>query len=190
MTYRRWYDADPRVSAVVHAMEDLNRDSQLYLAQKMLELSETFLVDLGGDTYLAALDPKKQEGLNKADSKNRWYDRDDRLHKAFKNLYALPNSERRDIAMRLATPIQIVEGYERHCMRQGTKPEMRIVEEILRSSFVEGQERARKLYSVYLYDFVVAAASTPNARSDESVEEEPKGGLWSHLLRSLQEAMA
>jgi hypothetical protein len=186
MTYRRWYDADPKVSAVVHAMEELNRDSQLYLAQKLVELSESLLAELGGDAYLEALDPQKKEGLNKADAKNRWYDRDDRLHTAFKNFYALPNIQRRDVASRLATPIQIVEGYEKHCNRQGSKPELRIVEEILRSSFVEGQERARKLYSVYLHDFSI---SSPQRPQEEKGAEEPQG-LWSHLLRRLQAAMA
>jgi hypothetical protein len=188
MTYRRWYDADPKVSAVVHAMEDLNRDSQVYLAQKLVDLSETLLAELGGDAYLETLDPQKKEGLNKADSKNRWYDRDERLHRAFKNLYALPNIQRRELATRLASPIQIVEGYEKHCNRQGSKPEMRIVEEILRSCFVEGQERARKLYSVYLYDFSVSVPQRQQ-RQEESVEDEPQG-IWSLLLRRLQEAMA
>ena len=189
MSYRRWYDVDPRLSAVVHAMEDLNRDSQIYMAQKILELSESLLVDLGGEEYLKGLDEKKQAGLDKAGSnKNRWYDRDERLHRAFKNLYALPNTERRDIAIRLATPIQIVEGYEKHCARQGSAPEMRIIEEILRSSFVQGSERARKLYSVYLHDF--SATATPERSHDKASKDSNSGSLWSHLLRSLQEAMA
>lgn len=181
MTYRRWYDTDPRLSAVVHAMEFMNRDTQSYFGEKLRELSESLLVQRGGDDYLAGLDAKKKEGLNKSGSKHRWYDRSESLHRAFNYLYALPGGDRRDIAVRLETPIQIVEGYERHCQRQGIKPEMRIIEEILRSSFMEGRERTRKLYSLYLYDY--ESAMPP-------MHPEAPEGLWSQLLKRVQEALS
>jgi hypothetical protein len=182
MTQRRWYDIDPRLSAVVHAMEFMNRDSQFYFGDKLYELTETLVSRRGGEEYLATLDKRKQEGLTKARSnKHRWYDRNEHLHKAFNNLYALSGQDRREIASQLETPIQIVEGYEKHCLRQGLKPEMRIIEEILRSSFIEGKERARKLYSIYLYDYFSSGqARHPEAQGD---------GLWSHLLKRFQDAL-
>ncbi|MCE3234519.1 MAG: hypothetical protein K0Q50_699 [Vampirovibrio sp.] len=181
MTYRRWYDTDPKLSAVVHAMESLNRDTQIYFADKLYELSEGLLTQRGGDDYLAGLDARKKEGLTKARSKHRWYDQNESLHRAFNNLYALPGGDRRDIAIQLETPIQIVEGYEKHCARHGSNPEMRVIEEILRSSFMEGRERARKLYSLYLYDY--SAATHP------SHPEVPEG-IWSQLLKRVQEALS
>ncbi len=178
MSQRRWYDIDPRLSKVVHAMEFMNRDSQFYFGDKLYEMSEALLAQRGGDEYLANLDAKKKEGLTKARSKHRWYDRNESLHKAFNNLYALSGQDRREIAVQLETPIQIVEGYERHCNHHGSKPEMRVIEEILRSSFIEGRERACKLYALYLYDY-----------SQPKHPEAPEG-LWTNLLKSLQKAMS
>lgn len=180
MSYRRWYDNDPKLSSVVHAMEFLNKDSQAYFAEKLLELSQSLMARQGGVAYLETLDERKKNAMGKARDKKRWYDWDDRMHLAFNNLYALPAIDRREVALKLATPIQIVEGYEKHCNSQGRKIEACIVEEILRSSFVEGQERTRKLYSLYLSDFVQPATT----------QAKDSGGLWGNLLKKLQETLA
>lgn len=190
MAYRRWYDADPKLSSVVHAMEFLNKDTQLYFAGKVLELAEALLTQQGGEAYLDTLDERKKEGLNKSQAKNRWYDRHETLHKAFNYLYALPAIDRREIANKLETPIKIVEGYERHCTRQDKAPETSVIEEILRSSFVEGQERAKKLYSIYLMD-LSAPRPLQSVKASPLKNDTPEvsTGLWSHLLKKFQEAM-
>lgn len=184
MAYRRWYDADPKLSSVVHAMEFLNRDTQLYFAGKLLELGQSLLSQQGGEAYLNALDERKKDGLSKSQAKNRWYDRHETLHKAFNYLYALPAIDRREIANKLETPIKIVEGYEKHCARQDKVPESSVIEEIMRSSFREGQHRAQKLYSIYLMDF----SESQSSQSSKSGKNEPVG-LWGNLLRKFQEAL-
>lgn len=190
MAYRRWYDVDPKLSSVVHAMESLNKDTQLYFAGKVLELAEVLLGQQGGEAYLETLDERKKEGLNKSQAKNRWYDRHETLHKAFNYLYALPAIDRREIATKMETPIKIVEGYEKHCARQDKAPETSVIEEILRSSFVQGQERAKKLYSIYLMDL---SAPRPlqavKAGHDKKNQKGESTGLWSNLLKRFQEAM-
>lgn len=190
MAYRRWYDVDPKLSSVVHAMEFLNKDTQLYFAAKVLELAEALLKQQGGNAYLETLDDRKKDGLNKSQAKNRWYDRHETLHKAFNYLYALPAIDRREIANKLETPIKIVEGYEKHCVRQDKSPETSVIEEILRSSFVEGQERAKKLYSIYLMDLSAPRPlqSVKGGRGNKNQKEESTG-LWSNLLKKFQEAI-
>lgn len=187
MAYRRWYDVDPKLSSVVHAMEVLNRDTQLYFAGKVLEFAESLLAEQGGEVYLESLDERKKDGLKKSEAKSRWYDRHETLHKAFNYLYALPAIDRREIANKLETPIKIVEGYERHCARQDKVPDTYVIEEILRSSFVEGQERAKKLYSIYLMDL---SAPRPLQGVKSGNAKEPPSGLWSNLLKKFQEAIA
>lgn len=189
MSFKRWYDFDQRLSTVIRAMEFLNQGSQFHFADKLLELSEELMVQRGGTDYLATLDPKKQAGLEKASqSKARWYDQTDSLHRAFTNLYALPNEDRREIASRMVTPIQIVEGYERHCRKEGKEPDIRVIEEVMRSCFVEGQERARKLYSLYLTDPSEFLAKRPNLAA--SAPEESSRGMWSNLLESIQTVLS
>ncbi len=188
MSYRRWYDVDPKLSNVVHAMEFLNPDTQIYFAEKLLELTRALMMAQGGETYLEALDDRKKEGLSKSQAKKRWYDRHETLHQAFNNLYALSAIDRREIAMKLAMPIRIVEGYEKHCARQDNVAEASVIEEILRSSFVEGNQRAQKLYSIYLMDFSGQPGQPPSSTNQAAKSQAPTG-LWSHLLKKFQEAL-
>jgi hypothetical protein len=184
--FKRWYDFDQRLSVVVRAMEFMSTNSQCHFADKLLELSEALLVQRGGETYIEMLEPKKKTGLEKADaSKGRWYDRQETLHKAFVNLYALPNEDRQEVAARMVTPIQIVEGYERYCRKERKEPDILVIEEVLRSCFVEGQDRARRLYALYLSD---PSDFLPKRQAVWPPDE--SRGMWSSLLESIQTVLA
>lgn len=187
MSYRRWYDADPRLSTVVHTMEGMGETIQRQFAAKLLELSEEWMHIQGGNEYLSALDTKKQDGLQKSNAKKRWYDQYESLHKAFNNLYALDDLSRRNIAEKLSLPIEIVKGYEQHCQDMDKSPEIKVVEEILRSCFREGAERSRRLYAVYLPEFNEALRRHEQKR--QSKKEAEAKGVWETLLESIQSAL-
>ncbi len=187
-TQKRWYDVDQKLSKVVHAMEFMNEESQQRFAGKLLELSQEFLRDLGGTDYIETLDAQKREGISKSRAKKRWYDRYESLHTAFNNLYALDNDSRRFIATQLVTPIQIVEGYEKHCKREGKEPDIRVIEEVLRSAFTQGQERTRRLYSLYLNEFKDELDSH-NRQQRKKLETQEEPGLWTLLLQSLHSVL-
>lgn len=187
MAYQRWYDKDPRLSAVVKSMEFMNDATQRRFADKLLTLSEELMAERGGYEYIEKLDPNKKDALGKAQSnKKRWYDQYESLHRAFNNLYALPMEDRREIAARLSTPIDIVAAYERHCTRQRVRPDLNVVEEILRTSLQDGAERARKLYALYTDDFR-HELETANKRPYGAAADR---GMWTALLENLQDMLA
>lgn len=181
MAFKRWYDNDSKLSNVVRAMERMEPSTQQHFAEKLRDLTEDLVFDHGGEAYLATLEPKVREGLNKAQSKNRWYDRYEDLHQAFNNLYALPPGDRREVASRLETPIEIIRGYERHCKETEQAPDSKVIVEVLRTSLVEGPARAKRLYALYLGNF-------PSTDAVENPPEEQKG-LWTRLLESIQSAL-
>lgn len=183
MSYRRWYDADPRLSTVVRTMECMGETIQRQFAEKLLELSEEWVLIQGGEAYLSALNTKKQDGLQKSNAKKRWYDQYETLHRAFNNLYALDDLSRRSIAEKLSLPIEIVKGYEQHCRDLDKQPEMSVIDEVLRTCFKERPERARRLYSVYLPDFNEAL------RTHEQERHAASKGVWETLLESIQSAL-
>jgi hypothetical protein len=148
-------------------------------------VSEGLLSQLGGDAYLSDLDTKKQEGLQKSKAKKRWYDQEELLHQAFNNVYALDNQRRRELAEQMALPIEIVQGYEAHCYLQQKVPDLKVVEEILRSCFQEGSARAKKLYAIYLPEFDAAFKTHQKSR----LKQDAKKGLWTLFLESLQNAI-
>ncbi len=188
---KRWYDTDQRLSVVVHTMEAMNVESQQRFANKLLELSEELLHELGGQEYIQTLDERKVEGLSKSQAKKRWYDAYETLHRAFNNLYTLDGDSRRYIATQLVIPIQIVEGYEKHCKRERKEPDARVVEEILRSCFTQGQERTKRLYSLYLNDFSRELEAHKQQQKAKQQQFGNEGdGLWSQLLGNLQKALA
>lgn len=184
-TYRRWYDTDPKLSTVVRAMEDLNEANQRQIAGKLLELSEDFLKELGGAAYLSSLSPEKQAGLKKSQAKKRWHDQYEAMHEAFNNFYALDNPSRRDIADRMSLPVDIIQGYEAHCAQLNKTPDIDVVAEALRCCFTEGQNRAKKLYMLYLPEF----SHEFQAHQKKRLKAEPKKGLWTLLLESIQNAI-
>jgi hypothetical protein len=184
VAYRRWYDSDARLSAVVHTMERLNESSQRQFARKLLELSEELLTEQGGEAYLASLDVRKREGLQKSRAKKRWYDQYETLHKAFNNLYALDSPSRRSIAEKLRLPIEIVKGYEQHCLENHKAPDAKVVEEVLRSCFKEGPERAKRLYALYLPEFN-AALRTHESQNTQQASK----GIWETLLEGIQSVL-
>lgn len=184
MTFKRWYDADVRLSAVVRTMECMNESSQRQFAEKLLELSQELLAQQGGE-YLSTLDNAKQEGLKKSQAKKRWYDQYESLHRAFNNLYALDGFSRRNVADKLSTPIEIVQGYELHCEQTDKTPDVKVVEEVLRSCFKEGPERARRLYALYLPEFNEALQKHQQGRNKKA----PAKGLWVTLLENLQSVL-
>jgi hypothetical protein len=185
VSYRRWYDTDPRLSAVVRTMECMGETIQRQFAEKLLELSEEWMLIQGGNAYLSALDTKKQDGLQKSHAKKRWYDQYETLHKAFNNLYALDEFSRRSIAEKLSLPIEIVKGYEQHCQEMDKKPEMSVIDEVLRTCFKERPERARRLYSVYLPEFNQALRALEQERHAHKAYK----GVWETLLESIQSAL-
>jgi hypothetical protein len=185
VAYQRWYDSDPRLSAVVRTMECMGETIQRQFAAKLLELSEEWLQIQGGTEYLSQLDTKKQEGLQKSNAKKRWYDQYESLHKAFNNLYALDPLSRRNIAEKLSLPIEIVKGYEQHCIEMEKSPEIKVVEEILRTCFNEGSERAKRLYAVYLPEFNEALRAHENSRNAKRVSK----GVWETLLENIQSVL-
>jgi hypothetical protein len=183
VAYQRWYDTDLRLSAVVRSLELLNEQSLEYFAEKLLEISESLLSEHGGADYLESLDPRKKAGLEKAQTnRKRWYDRQENLHKAFNNLYALTPKDRREVASRLTTPILIVEAYERYCRQEEVTPDIRVIEEILRTCLLEGHERAKRLYSLYMNDF---SKMLPKSQAEETQE-----GFWTGLLKNIQSILA
>jgi hypothetical protein len=182
LAYKRWYDCDAKLSTMVRAMEVMNLPSQRYFAQTLLELSEMLLAERGGETYLRALEEGKKAGLEKSKAKNRWYDRYETLHRAFNNLYTLKSEDRREIAIRLSTPISIVAGYERQCRKTGQEPDVKVVEEILRTALSQGHERARRLYSLYLTDFEEELNNSSRRKSGKTESK----GFWTQFLETLQ----
>lgn len=191
MGFKRWYDQDPKFGEVVRAMEFMTLASRKKFAVKLLELTEELIERHGGGELFASLDPEQKISMEKAETnRRRWYDQIDELHEAFKNLYALKPTDRREIAMKFSTPIQLVGAYEVHCNREGREPVPRIIEEILWTSLLEngGEKRARKLYGFYLYDYSAYVAGSSPAL------EEPlpaaTGGFWATLLSSLQNVLA
>lgn len=185
VAYRRWYDPDPKLNAVVQALEELSEANQRQISRKLLEVSQELLARAGGEEYLANLDAKKKDGLRKSKSKKRWYDRQEQLYKAFYNIYALDAHSRRDVAEQMGLPIHIVHGYERHCRDTQKTPELSVVEEILRTCFQEGQNRAKKLYALYLPEFNAAFQSHQKSH----LKQEPSKGIWTLLLESIREAI-
>ncbi|HEY9685546.1 MAG TPA: hypothetical protein V6C52_01075 [Coleofasciculaceae cyanobacterium] len=183
MAFQRWYDFDVRLSGVVRSMESMSERNQEYFAEKLLELSEYLLEERGGEEYLTALHPKKKEGLEKAQSKKRWYDKSESLHRAFNNLYALTTEDRQEVATRMTTPILIVEAYEKQCETMHLEPDVKIVEEILRTCLTEGQERAKRLYALYMNDFSVFQGKNMAGATPENTM---LSGLWSSLLKNIQ----
>lgn len=178
--YKRWYDEDKKLSIVVKAMEAMDITTQLKFADKLLELSRELLRDRGGDKeVLEALEADKKAALEKAQSRRRWYDQYESLHQAFNNLYVLNEQDRGSLANRLVVPVQIVEGYERSCREKGDQPNLEVVDEILRTSLLEGPERANKLYDLYALE----ASISPQQKS------KPKG-VWSEVIASLQKALS
>ncbi len=153
-SFKRWYDIDEQLSIVVHTMEKLTFVSQLTFANTLLDLSERILMEKGRDEYLANLDEERQKGLEKSIDKRRWYDRYPTLHKAFNNLYALRDEDRHEIADILLVPCQIVQLYEQYCERRNRETDPKVIQEILRTSIVEGPNRAKRLYSIYTSEAV------------------------------------
>lgn len=167
-------------------MERMSERNQQYFAKKLLELSQQLMKERGGEEYMSALHPKKQEGLEKSESRKRWYDNDETLHQAFNNLYALAPDDRREVAARLTTPIMIVEAYEKNCQDEGREPDIEVVDEILTACLTEGQERAKGMYALYMGGFT---GGTPyGRRRTDSQEAAP--GFWSHLLKDIQGLLA
>lgn len=184
MSFKRWHDTDPKLSAFLQSMEHINGGSRKRFAEKLRELSEILLAERGGAEYLENLDYRKKEGLRKAEAKNRWYDQLDDLHDALQNLYALNSADRREVAGRLSLPIRIVEGYEKYCKAQSQLPDNRVIEEILRTSLVDGEERARRLYDHYLSALRADIPQMNQARKAKAAKA--KNGVWTSLLQSLQ----
>jgi len=182
--YRRWYDDDPKLKKVIETFEHLNGDVQLKFAAKFLEMSERLLSQLGGHEYLATLEMPKQEAMQKSSARKRWYDRHESLFKAFNNIYALNSYKRRELADMMTLPIQIVQGYERHCKEMGKPPDLKVIEEVLRSCFQEGAERTKKLYAVYLPEF----DAEMKHHHSRMKQHEPKG-MWQVFIESLQKAI-
>lgn len=186
MSHKRWYDLESHLSQVVRAMEFMNETSQVKFGERLFELSEELILEKGGSDYLANLSDDVKAGLEKANSKSRWYDRHEKLHLAFKNLYSLPNSERRQIAVMMVTPIKIVRGYEKHCKNSGQVPDSIIVDEILRTCLTSGPKRAENLYQIYLVDASHYEQSTGTNGNGKGSKED---GVWSELLTSIQKAL-
>ena len=183
MVYKRWYDYDAKVRTMVKSMEFMNVKNQLYFAEKLLEMSEQLLLERGGDSYLSSLEVNVKQGLEKSKAKKRWYDSFEVLHRAFNNLYALTPEDRQELAIRLSTPIRIVEGYERQCRKQGQDPDIKVVEEILRTALSQGHERARRLYVLYLTDF-------PAENAQKNSNQNQQKGLWTRFLENLRTALS
>jgi hypothetical protein len=183
VAFQRWYDFDVRLSGVVRSMESMSERNQEYFAKKLLELSEFLLEERGGEAYLSSLHPKKKEGLEKAQSKKRWYDKSESLHRAFNNLYALTTEDRQEVATRMTTPILIVEAYEKQCETMHLEPDVKVVEEILRTCLTEGQERAKRLYALYMNDFSMFQG---NGVVGGVPENTMLSGFWSSLLKNIQ----
>jgi hypothetical protein len=83
----------------------------------------------------------------------------------------------------MTTPILIVEAYEKQCETMHLEPDVKIVEEILRTCLTEGQERAKRLYALYMNDFSVFQGKNMAGATPENTM---LSGLWSSLLKNIQ----
>lgn len=189
MSQKRWYDFESQLSKIVRSMELMNDNSQIKFGERLLDLSEQLICERGGANYMESLSLDIKEGLEKANAKNRWYDKHEKLHLAFKNLYSLNNGDRRQIAVLMMTPIKIVKAYETYCKVNGQKPDLNIIDEIMRTCLTSGSQRAENLYQIYLVDSSYFQQMNDNKplRNNNIKKSDT---LWSDLLMTVQRAMA
>lgn len=137
---------------VVQSIEFKHESVETFLQQKIILLSEKLMAKKKLGHYIIQIEADIQRAIEKASNARLWQDNQDQIIRAFNHLTMLGSIEKHQISSILITPIRIIKGYEDYCEHIEQAPNLNIIDEILRTSFIAGPERAEKLYHLYLKD--------------------------------------
>ena len=92
----RWYDKHEETLKALEALKNLDKTSRCQIAQEIIEISNQIKnikrENTKEDTPLS-LGLERVLGLYQTANKRRWYDKDDELSNALKNISTLPEED-------------------------------------------------------------------------------------------------
>jgi hypothetical protein len=147
---KRWYDLDLRLSKLVTAMEQMNDDHCQLFGYLISHLFDEIVNKGNRGEFFRELDWGTIRGIWKSKSRRRWYDQDDVVHKAFNLIYSLADKDKILVGQNLATPAELVAGYELYSAKQNQPLELDTVCEIIETCFRDGDEQAAAKYAYLL----------------------------------------
>lgn len=148
--FQRWYDSDVQLSELVHSMESLSLESQVFFAF----LVETFsdkIVKVRGKQFFSEMDWDTLKGVYKSKRRGRrWYDSEPNLQRAFNKLYSLSADDKAAVARELHIPSRLVMRYESEChISAESPPNIDLLCQIVETSFKEGPEKAQERFKTF-----------------------------------------
>lgn len=135
---RRWYDAEPNTAQAFSIIPQLRSEYRQAFGHVITVVTTKLReVNKFKQPYIS-LGTERAIGLIKTQERRRATDQDRVLHKAFTNLYILPDQQRTALTQRISVSVSCVELYRQVCARVAREENFKEVLHLINQTIEKG----------------------------------------------------
>jgi hypothetical protein len=137
----RWYEKDPDLFRFVTNLEHMPLAEQHRYCQIIVQLADSWREESLVAGKVMNVGAERAMGLLRSQRKQRWYDQDPLVHRAFNSLYLFEDAVRISLSRRLNETIEFIQRYRDLCASYRLPPRDEDIQFFMQQSIRQETER-------------------------------------------------